>query len=102
MSRRGRSESGFTVVELLLIIVLIIILYRLLVPRYTHRAILKHEVYSTAHALAADIRYTMKLATSGGISGNTSDEYYLKFYTVGTATDTWRIYQDGSEASPIR
>ena len=102
MRSRRRSESGFTYVELVLIIVLIIIITSMFVPRYSKQAKLKPEVYATAHALAADFRYTQQLAAGGGLSGNSGEEYWLKFYTTGTATDTWKIYEDGNEAEPIK
>ncbi len=106
---RIKSQKGFTIVELLLILVLVAILYKMFVPRYTKLAIIKHHVYSTAHDLAADLRYSRRLAMGGGLNGNTATSlsqepaFRLELYTVGTATDSWRIYSTyGSSAAPIK
>ncbi|HOO56005.1 MAG TPA: prepilin-type N-terminal cleavage/methylation domain-containing protein [bacterium] len=102
MRHRNNPESGFTIVELMLVLVLIVILVKMFVPHYDRGAITKHEIYSTAHDLGADLRYARRLSVGGGVAGNTNKVYYLKFYTVGSATDTWRIYEDGDEANPIK
>lgn len=107
--QRIRSQKGFTIIELLLILVLIAILYKIFVPRYTKLAIVKHHVYATAHDLAADLRYARRLAMGGGLNGNTSTSltqepaFWLQMYTAGTATDSWRIFSYyGSSASPVK
>ncbi|MFA6450286.1 MAG: hypothetical protein WCX65_12505 [bacterium] len=102
MSRKRQSDSGITIIELVLIIALIVLLYGMFVPRYTHLAIRKHQVYSTAHDLAADIRYARQLTFGGGPTGNSGKTYWLKLYKVGSATDTWRIFESDNEASPIK
>jgi hypothetical protein len=83
-------------------IAVMLVIYSMFVPRYTYMAIRKHQVYSTAHDLAADIRYARRLTLGGGTTGNSGKIYWLKIYKVGSATDTWRIFEEGSEASPIK
>lgn len=102
MPFQRRGDKGFTVVELLLVLVIIVILYRLFIPRYTHLAILKHKVYSSAHDLAADLRYARRLAIGGGTSGNSGKVYWVKLDQVGSSTDTWYVFEHGSAASPIK
>jgi Tfp pilus assembly protein FimT len=97
-----RNNSGVSIVELLLIIAIMIVLYAIFVPRYTYLAIRKHEVYSTAHDLAADIAYARRLTLGGGPTGNSGKVYWIKLYKVGAATDTWRIFESNNEAQPIK
>ncbi len=102
MPGRYKHNSGVTVVELILVVVIVAILAGMFVPRYTKEAALKHEVYSTAHDLAADIRYARTLSLGGGTAGNSGKTYWVKLYKVGSATDTWKVFENGNEASPIK
>jgi len=98
----NNSKNGFTVVELIVVALVIAILIKLLIPRYTRDAIIKYRVYTTAHAIASDLRYARQLSIGGGPSGNSGKFYWFKFYTVSTSTDTFRVFEDGSEANPIK
>ena len=97
-----RYIAGFSIIELILILAIVVVLYAMFVPRYTYRAIRKHQVYSTAHDLAADLRYAQELSTRGGLTGNSGKKYVLKLYTVAGVTNTWKIFEDGNEAEPIK
>lgn len=113
MARRLLSQSGITLIEIVLIIVIIAILHKMFVPRYSKDAILKHKVYSTAHDLAADLRYARRLAIGGGLEGNPitdpgdGTEYPAKYWfevyksAGAAATDSWRVYSySGTPGSP--
>jgi hypothetical protein len=78
------------------------VLVAMFVPRYTMLAVRKHQVYSTAHDLAADIDYARRLSIGEGLKGNSGKSYWLKLYKVGSATDTWKIFENGLESEPIK
>ena len=96
------SKNGFTIIELIVVALIIAILIKLFVPRYTRDAMTKYRVYAAAHNIASDLRYARRLSVGGGESGNSGKYYWFKFYTVGAATDTFRVFEDGSEASYIK
>jgi len=115
MMRRLLSESGITIIEVVLIIVIMAILAKMFVPRYSKDAILMHKVYSTAHDMASDLRYARRLATTGGEQGNPisdpssattiESKFWFEIYkTAGaSATDSWRVYSyHGSQGSPVK
>ena len=97
-------RNGFTAVEILLVIVLLAILSLVFVPRFSYDAILKHQVYSTAHDVAADLRYARRLALGTGLEGSTSvsigsgEIFWLEVYNSGSATDSWRILDNSNNA----
>jgi Tfp pilus assembly protein FimT len=97
-----KNAEGFTIIELILVCIIIVILYGMFVPRYTKEAITKHKVYSTAHDLAADLRYARRLSIGGGTSGNSGKVYWLKLAQIGSATDTWYVFEHGGAATPIK
>ncbi len=101
-SHERRQSSGLSIVELILIVALIAILVSMFVPHFSILAIRKHQTYSTAHDLAADLDYARRLALGGGPSGNSGKSYWVKLYKIGSATDTWKVFESDNESSPIK
>jgi Tfp pilus assembly protein FimT len=99
-----RRQSGFSFVELILVIILVLILAAMLVPRYSREAITKHKVYASAHDLAADLRYARRLAIGGGLNGQDENPFWLTLSAnpAAGATNTWKIYEDGNSANPVK
>lgn len=61
---RSTTERGFTVVELVVILVLVVILAFTVIPRYQDKGAI--NVSALAEQLASDIRYTQSLAMTSG------------------------------------
>lgn len=99
--KRLRSNRGFSLLEALLVVVLISILAGVVVPRYAYQHVTRQKVYATAHNIAADLRYARRLSIGRGVKGSGSN-HWLRLYTVGTATDTWRVFEDGNEAAYLK
>lgn len=108
---RAGTNRGYTLVEFLLVILLISIIAGILIPRYAYIHVTKQKVYAVAHDMADDIRYARKLSTGGEpdtavvypvVVPQTPTKYWFKLYTLGTATDTYRIFRMNSEANPIK
>ncbi|HOC93081.1 MAG TPA: GspH/FimT family pseudopilin [bacterium] len=99
-----RLQSGFSFVELILVIILVLILASMLVPRYSRDAITKHKVYASAHDLAADLRYARRLAIGGGQDGQDENPFWLTLSAnpAAGATNTWKIYEDGNPGNPLK
>ena len=61
---RSTTENGFTVAELVVILVLVAILAFAVIPRYQDKGAI--NVSALAEQLASDIRYTQSLAMTSG------------------------------------
>ncbi len=102
LPHRINSPKGFTVVELLLIVIIISIIGGVVVPKYTKSVYRKQEVYATAHAIAADLRYARRLSIGEGLSGNSGKTYWMTFYSSGPSTDSWKIFEYNADSEPIK
>ena len=101
MSMRFRAVKGFSLLEALLVVVLMSILAGVVVPRFAYDHVTHQKVYATAHNIAADLRYARRLSIGRGVKGS-GDNHWLKLYTVGSATDTWRVFENGGEANYLK
>ena len=113
MMRRRPNISGYTLIEFLLVVVLISIIAAVVVPRFSYKRILKQKVYVVAHEIAADIRYAQRLSESGNrdvgtalpalpSTWTTQQTYWFKLYASGSATDTFRVFKENSEANYVK
>lgn len=68
-----RNRSGFTFIELLIIVVLIGVIASIAIPRFSSN---QRTAYTTVRKIVSDLRYTRGLAISSG------EEYYLQFVQV--------------------
>lgn len=82
-----RNKSGYTLIELVLIIVIIGIMAAIAIPRFTN---VKKLSYVTARELVSDLRDTRSLAINKGVV------HYLEFFESNTK---YRIIDtsDGSQ-----
>ena len=102
MRLRANNTSGFTIVEALLAVIIVSIIAAIIVPKYSATKVTKQKVYAVAHNIAQDLRYAQKMATGSGPTGGNTTNYWFKFYTAGTATDTFKVFMEGDEANPLR
>ena len=102
MRARIKNNSGYSLLEIMLVVALISILAGIIIPRFTYKQVTCSKVYTVAHNIAGDLRYARRLSIGQGTSGGSGMEYWLKLSTVGTATDTYRILEGGDEANPLK
>jgi len=81
-------DFGFTLIELIVVLVLLGILGAVLIPRSGNNAII---LSTQAEQFAADIRYVQSLAMTQGWSGVNPRRYYLS-YTVATAPAQYALF----------
>ena len=98
---RFKAQNGFSILEFMLVVILVSILAAIVVPRFAYENVTRQKVYAVAHNMAADLRYARRLSIGRGQHGGGSDHWF-KLYTVGTATDTFRVFENGDEANPIK
>jgi prepilin-type N-terminal cleavage/methylation domain-containing protein len=84
-----RKRSGFTLVELLIVIVLIGIFAAIAIPRFTTN---QRTAYTMVRKIVSDLRYTRSLAISSG------ERYYLHFTNL--VDGSYRQYDIYKISSP--
>lgn len=96
---RRRTQSGFSLIEFLLVVVLISILAAIIVPRFEYQHITQQEVYAVAHTIAKDLRKTRRYAIGQGEYGDqgmTTHTTSPVFKTYGLkilSTTSWEIWE---------
>jgi Tfp pilus assembly protein FimT len=102
-SGKKRHPSGITAIELIVVVCILAILAKMFVPRFTREELIKWRVGTTAHNIASDVRYARRLALNGGTAGGSGKSYWFRLYKAASAaTDTFKVYENGSEATPIK
>jgi prepilin-type N-terminal cleavage/methylation domain-containing protein len=99
---RIRTDSGYSLLEFILVVILISIMAAIILPRFAQRSMSRQKVYAVAHNIASDLRAAQKYNIGQGLNGASGKSYWFKLYTVGTATDTFRIFEQNNEANPMR
>ncbi|MEW5945733.1 MAG: hypothetical protein AB1742_06005 [bacterium] len=97
-----RYAYGFSVVELIVVLILLALLVKLFIPRFSRDVIVEKKVYGAAHTIASDIRYARTLSFSGGTSGNSGYNYWVLLSTAGSSTDTVSVLENGDTGSPLK
>lgn len=72
------NRSGFTLIEVLLVILIMGILAAVSVPRFNFALVSKQKADNTAQQLVTDLRYTRSLAISDAASNTSGYELQLK------------------------
>lgn len=109
---RMRGQSGFTILEFLLVVVLISILAAIIVPRFDRGRITQQEVYVVAHNIAKDLRKTRHYAIGQGEYGTegrtdlhstdpTFNQFIFELSATGAATDTWKVIDPADAGNPV-
>jgi prepilin-type N-terminal cleavage/methylation domain-containing protein len=96
---RRRTQSGFSLIEFLLVVVLISILAAIIVPRFEYGHITQQEVYAVAHTIAKDLRKTRRYAIGQGDYGNqgmtthTTVPAYKSYGLKILSSTSWEIWE---------
>ncbi|MBU0651034.1 prepilin-type N-terminal cleavage/methylation domain-containing protein [bacterium] len=82
-------KTGYTIIEILFVIVLLAIIAGMALPRVGFEFITKTKVKTTAQKLAADLRHTRSLAIT-----NTRYSYYK--LSIDSAVNEYKIYDSSN------
>ena len=99
---RRFSQTGFSLVEFLLVVVLISILAAIIVPRLDYKHITRQEVYAVAHTVAKDLRKTRRYAIGQGERGtmglttHTTSPTLRTYRLEITSATSWKIVEDNA------
>jgi len=80
-----RNRSGFTAIELLIVVVLVGIFASIAIPRFSSN---QRTAYTTARKIVSDIRYARSLSISTG------NAHYLQFFQVSGSYREYKIFDN--------
>lgn len=75
------QKSGITLIEILFVITLVAIFSAIVVPRLRGSLFDKLTVYTSAHAIASDMRLARRLAVTSAI------QHRVQFFVTGSSAD---------------
>lgn len=96
------SRRGISIIELVILLSVLLVLMYAFVPRFSRDAIVQKKVYTVAHNIAADLRYSRRLSISAGPTGNSGKYYGVTLSTVGTSTDTVLVQDDSVPRNAVK